>query len=238
MGEAEEKGTNAPQGAVKSFVEFLKLLETRQVPKVDKSFLHDHGIASGNEYKFMAGLKFLGLTDNDGKATEDMNSLCVVGEKRKENLAKVVRRAYSLLFDVLKLDLEKADSDTLINAFKTDYKMGSVQTAKQGAQIFVFLAQQAGIPFSQQIQENLSVSLERAKKISEVAKQPREKKLEGKPSQITQKGKQETLPSDVLARFELKGTGYVDIKDKDTYELAKAYMNLLAKKLEIPKEQD
>jgi hypothetical protein len=42
------------------------------------------------------------------------------------------------------------------------------------------------------------------------------------------------LPKEVLARFELKGTGYVDIKSKDDYEIAKAYWKALAKKLEIP----
>jgi hypothetical protein len=237
MSETEEKVSHLPpQGAVKPYGEFLKLLETRQVPQIDISFLKDHKIASGNEGKFIAGLKFLGLIDKDRNATEDMNSLCVVGEKRKENLAKVVRRSYSLLFDTLKLDLEKADSDTLINAFKTDFKMGSVSTARQGAQIFVFLAQQAGISLSPQIEEKLSVSVERAKKLSEVAKQPRGKKHEKGPPQGTPEDMHKPLMDDVLARFELKGTGYVDIKDKDTYELAKAYMKLLAKKLEITEE--
>lgn len=41
----------------------------------------------------------------------------------------------------------------------------------------------------------------------------------------------------VLARFTLKDIGYVDVKDKDTYQIAKAYFKVLAKKLKITEEE-
>lgn len=41
----------------------------------------------------------------------------------------------------------------------------------------------------------------------------------------------------VLARFTVKGIGYVDIKDVDTYQIAKAYLKLLAKKLGVEEER-
>jgi len=47
-------------------------------------------------------------------------------------------------------------------------------------------------------------------------------------------GQGDKLSEDVLARFILKDVGYVDVKDKDTFELAKAYLKLLSKKLGIP----
>lgn len=46
-----------------------------------------------------------------------------------------------------------------------------------------------------------------------------------------------TISEGVLARFTLKDVGYVDIKDDDTYQIAKAYFKALAKKLGI-KEED
>jgi hypothetical protein len=49
---------------------------------------------------------------------------------------------------------------------------------------------------------------------------------------------QEQLEKDVLARFTLRGTGYVDVKDKDTFAIAQAYMNVLSKKLGISKEKE
>jgi len=226
-------GVAPPQGSVKWYDDFLKILESRNVAKVDKTFLQNQSMASGNESKMISGLKFLGLIDKEGNATETMNSLSVKGEKRKENLEKVVRTAYSLLFDVVKIKLEEADSDTLVNCFKTDYKMGSLTTAEQGARIFVFLTQQAGIPLSQSIVEKLAVSLERAKALSQTARKPRAQKPIPEPQagQIIRK-----LPEEVLARFELKDTGYVDIKSKDDFEIAKAYWKALAKKLGITEE--
>jgi hypothetical protein len=41
----------------------------------------------------------------------------------------------------------------------------------------------------------------------------------------------------VYGRFSLKGVGYVDIKDRETFELAKAYFKVLAKKLGIVEEE-
>lgn len=46
------------------------------------------------------------------------------------------------------------------------------------------------------------------------------------------------ISEDVLARFTLKDIGYVDIKDKDTFQIAKAYLKVLAKKLGIAEEKD
>ncbi len=35
-----------------------------------------------------------------------------------------------------------------------------------------------------------------------------------------------------LGRLTVKGIGYIDIKDNDTFEVAKAYMQILKKQLE------
>lgn len=45
-----------------------------------------------------------------------------------------------------------------------------------------------------------------------------------------------TIPQDVLGRFTIKDVGYVDVRDSDTYELAKSYLKVLAKKLGIKEE--
>ena len=143
-----------PQGTVRWYEDFLKLLETRKVTKVDREFLQNQGIASGNEYTIIAGLKFLGLIDKEGTAKEAMETLSVVGEKRKENLGAVVHKAYSLLFEGVKIDLEHSDPDTLVNCFKSDYKMGSPTTAGNAARIFVFLAQKAECPSLRRLLKN------------------------------------------------------------------------------------
>lgn len=228
-GKPEKTGYLPPQGSVKWYDDFLKLLETRKVTKVDKEFLQNQEIASGNEYTIIAGLKFLGLIDKEGNAREAMDTLSVVGEKRKENLITVLHTAYSLLFEGVKIDLEHTDADTLVNCFKSDYKMGSPTTAGNAARIFVFLAQKAGMPLSKGIIDELAVSEEKKKETV----RPKTEKIRQEPKE----GLGDKLSEDTLARFTLKDVGYVDIKDKDTFELAKAYLKLLSKKLEIPEEE-
>jgi hypothetical protein len=225
-----EAGYLPPQGSVGWYDEFLKLLETRKVAKVDKEFLLNQEIASGgNAYTVIAGLKFLGLIDKEGNAKEAMETLSIVGEKRKENLRTVLHTAYSLLFEGVKIDLEHTDPDTLVNCFKSDYKMGSLRTAVSAARVFVFLAQKAGIPLSKEIIEELAVSEEKKKK--ETTKPKTEKTKREPKSELGDK-----LSKDALARFTLKDVGYVDIKDKDTFDIAKAYLKLVSKKLGIPED--
>jgi hypothetical protein len=217
-----------PQGTVRWYDDFLKLLETRKVTKVDREFLQNQGIASGNEYTIIAGLKFLELIDKEGNSKEAMDTLSVVGEKRKENLGTVLHKAYSLLFEGVKIDLEHTDPDTLVNCFKSDYKMGSPTTAGNAARIFVFLAQKAGMSLSKEIIEELAVSEEKKRETTK----PKAEKTK----QESKGGQGDKLSEDVLARFTLKDVGYVDIKDKDTLELANAYFKLLSKKLGIPED--
>lgn len=84
LSNVEAVSVGPPQGAVVPYTKFLKLLENRKVPKVDKTFLKDKNIASGSEPKFISGLKFLGLIDKEGNATSKMDDLCTVGEKHKD----------------------------------------------------------------------------------------------------------------------------------------------------------
>jgi hypothetical protein len=226
----EEKSLSPPIGAVMSYDQLLNVLESRSIPRVDKEFLESYQIASGNESKIISGLKFLGLIDTDGNAKEAMNSLCDVPTKRKENLEKIVRKAYTLLFDFVKIDLKKADSDTLLSAFKNDYHMSSMNTATRAAKVFTYLADKSGIPISESIRSGLLANVDNEKKPSKG-----ENKSARKPKKIPEKkyDKNNELPTETIARLELKGTGHVDIKNIDDYEIAKAYWNLLKKKLGI-----
>jgi hypothetical protein len=184
-GEAHARKLNPPVGAVKWFDEFFKKLERVRIDKVDNAFLTTNSIVpSGSEYKVIRGLRFFGLINEDGSATERMKSLSVVGTEYQGNFNKMVQDAYAVLFDKVKQGLEHALVDDVVNCFRVDYGMAP-STAKQSAQIFVFLAQKAGITLSQSILDNLSVSLDKAKKVSDIAKKPRgtKKKEEGEPEE-------------------------------------------------------
>jgi len=92
-------------GNAKWYKDFLELLERRQVDSVNKNFLKPYKIASGNESKFIRGLKFLKLIDEKGNATDELNKLSLRGEEKAKNLEKIVRIAYSDIFS--KIDVEK-----------------------------------------------------------------------------------------------------------------------------------
>jgi hypothetical protein len=215
LGESEAiTGFSPPQGSPSWYGALLKILETKQITRVDKKFLENQEpkIASGNETKLIAGLKFLGLVDKEANATQAMNNLALKGETRRENLDNVVRKAYCLLFDVVKIKLEESNANELINSFRTDYKIKSLTTAEQAAKVFVFLAQQAGIPLSKSIIEELTVSQGERK-----AKKEEDKQLKGKPKSdrhIEEKGKYTLIPEG-MHKIEYEDTFIVFLKKGD-----------------------
>jgi hypothetical protein len=191
MSNAEESSTTRqlqpPYGSVMWYDAFFKLLERIQIDKVDSAFLKTNEIAVGNEYKVINGLRFLGLIDSDGNATDRMKKdLRVVGEEYTKNFEKMVRDAYSVL--ITKVDLQKALADDVVNKLITEYNMAR-STASQGAKIFAFLAQKAGIPISEslaQIREpEREVTREKRKTeekkegIKKVGRDVKESKVEG-----------------------------------------------------------
>lgn len=219
-----------PVGGVQWFADFFKLSERIKIDKVDNTFLTTNKIVpSRSEYKVIGGLRFLDLIKEDGSATERMKSLSIVGAEYQKNFEKMVRDAYTIVFNKVK-NTEQALADDIVNCFRGDYGMAP-STAKQGAQIFVYLAQKSGIALSQSIMDELEVGLERKKTTRTVTKTFKQARKEGEPEII--EDKQEPLPEETLGRFMLKGVGYVDIKDEDTFGIAKAYLKVLAKKLGI-----
>jgi len=127
---ATVKQLSPPYGGVAWYTSFFELLERVQIDKVDVSYLETNKIASGNEYKVVNGLRFLGLIDEKGNATDKMKSLKVVGDEYKKNLEKIVREAYIGLIN--KVDLEKAKPEDIINTLINEYGMAR-RTAQEGA---------------------------------------------------------------------------------------------------------
>lgn len=141
--------------AVSWYAKFFETLERIKVEKVDSNFLTTNNIVSSdNVYKVINGLRFLGLIKEDDSATERMRSLNVVGADYQKNFEKMVRDAYTILFS--KVNIERALAEDVINCFRVDYDMAPT-TAKLAAQIFVFLAQKAGISLSDSIVEKLAI---------------------------------------------------------------------------------
>jgi len=159
-----------PYGSPKWYEDFFELIQRRKVDKVDSEFLKLSNIAAGNEYKVIFGLRFLGLIDENGNATDKLKGLMVVGEEFNKNLEKVVKEAYSDLFS--KVNLEKALPQDLINYFIRQYGM-AISTAKEARRIFVFLAQKANIPISEEL---LAAKVERRPAVPRVRRERKPKR--------------------------------------------------------------
>ena len=217
------KQLKPPYGNVTWYRKFFELLRTRSFDKFDKEIIELNIVKRANATMLFNGLRFLGLVEDDGKVTGKFESLRRKGDEFQQNLEQVVKEAYSHLFS--KVVVSKAKPQTLFNYFAEYYKYGE-KTATLSSKIFTYLCQEAGI--------ELSPELAKEKFIFKI--KPRKKR---KPSEPTgDEAAQEQLSEDVLARFTLKGTGYVDIKDKDTFEIAKAYLKVLSKKLRIDEGEE
>ena len=141
-----------PYGSASAFKNFLDLLDKVTMEKVTTEIIRKYDLCSEkNEYKLVNGLRFLGLINENGEATEKLRALQLEG-KLKENLNKVLREAYNKIFD--KVNLEKASREILINSFMTEYKIGK-GTAREAVRIFIYLCQRAGIPLSKELQTTL-----------------------------------------------------------------------------------
>jgi hypothetical protein len=156
-GETPSKRATPPYGNLRWYADFFDTCERIKVEKVDAQFIKSYAITpNGVEYKIINGLRFLGLINPDGTATESMKSLGVVGEAFQKNLGGIVRESYKDLFDTIK-DFQNAKSDDIINFLRAEYNMAP-SMADESARIFVFLAQKAGIALSQDIISRFGVS--------------------------------------------------------------------------------
>ncbi len=231
-----EKKRKPPYGAIKWYEDFFALIERVQVDKVDSKFLEANNITSGdNVYAVINGLKFLGLLDDKGNATPKLSSLRVMGDEYTKSLKKVVDEAYADLES--RVALEKAKPDDIANNFITRYDMPR-STALQAARVFVFFAQKAGIPLSSELIQGLVATTTETGSGKDTLTRPERKRTSPKPRErnISPKRENESLPAeniqgDALGRLTVKGIGYIDIKDNDTYEVAKAYMQIMQKQL-------
>lgn len=149
--ESAESGTQAklkpPYGNVVWYEKFFELIRSKSYDKIDTAIIEANIIGGPNATIVFKGLRFLDLVEEDGKTTKKLESLRLTGDEFKLNLKKVVEEAYS---DFLKtVAVEQSKPEYVVNYFMKSYGCGEV-TAQQTMKIFVYLAQQSGIPISQE----------------------------------------------------------------------------------------
>jgi hypothetical protein len=116
---------------------------------IDKSlFLGQSGAVQG---QIMAGLKFLGLIEDNGKPTRALHELVDAdSDGRKRVLAKILKERYS---DVFAIGIEKATAQQLADTMSAQYGV-SGDTREKAVRFFLSAAKFAEIPVSPHLQKN------------------------------------------------------------------------------------
>lgn len=103
------------------------------------------GQAGGVQSQLLAALKFLGLTDDEGKPSHSLHALAVGDEAaRKEQLKKILQDRYVELFA---LDLTKTTPAQLSETMAASYNV-SGETREKAIRFFLTAASYAGIAMS------------------------------------------------------------------------------------------
>jgi hypothetical protein len=115
-----EEPLKPPYGNVTWYEDFSKKIHSgRDFDRLDKEWIKINIVKGPNATMVFNGLRFLGLVEEDGKVTEKLKSLRSFGDEFKQNLGKVVKEAYSLLFS--NVALESAKPETLLSFFAKYY---------------------------------------------------------------------------------------------------------------------
>lgn len=145
MTDADSKKTSPPYVSYSSFTSFIKGLGGTHVPsRIDKTVMSNY---SGSVvYALLPALQWLGLIDEHGTPDPMLHSLASADEDEyKSLLAKLVKDKYHFLFNS-SLDLSKASSGQVIEAFKQQDITGS--TVTKCMSFFLSIAKAAGIAVS------------------------------------------------------------------------------------------
>lgn len=146
-----EESLKPPYGNVTWYEDFLKKIRSgRDFDRLDKEWIKINIVEGPNATMVFNGLRFLGLVEEDGKVTEKLKSLRRFGDEFKQNLDKVVKEAYSLLFS--NVVLESAKPETLLSFFARCYGYGE-SAGGAATEIFVYLCGQAEISIPKELQE-------------------------------------------------------------------------------------
>lgn len=148
----DAKVLSAPYTAFSSIRTALKQMKEHGIPnRIDRSVLTNFSGAVSSQV--MTALKFLGLTDSEGRPREALAPLVAACEDEKSwpgALSPVIRSAYAPMFEQ---DLEKLSPSQFNELFKRSYP-GADAVLRKSMTFFLNAAREAGIPISAYILKN------------------------------------------------------------------------------------
>lgn len=133
------------------FERFLAVIQRQNPTVIDSSFLSQ--VAPNNEGKLLAQLKFLHVIDEEGKPTELLSMLNLVGAEHKKGFQKMIRESYGELMS--EIVVEKAVPDDLVNFFIRRYAF-TRDKAINAAKFFLYLAEKGTLTVSSELSSLLT----------------------------------------------------------------------------------
>jgi hypothetical protein len=133
------------------FERFLAVIQRQNPSIIDASFVSQ--IAPSNEGKLLAQLKFLHVVDEQGKPTQQLSMLNMVGDEQKKAFQEIAQESYRDLFGEVKI--EKAVPDDLVNFFIRKYSF-TRDKAVNAAKFFLYLTEKGSVRVSPELSAFLS----------------------------------------------------------------------------------
>ncbi|MHB2036727.1 MAG: hypothetical protein ACYCPW_08305 [Nitrososphaerales archaeon] len=128
------------------FERFLAVIQRQNPSVIDVTFLSQ--IAPSNEGKLLAQLKFLHVIDEQGKATQLLPMLNMVGDEQKKAFQEIAKSSYQDLLSEIKID--KAVPDDLVNFFIRKYSF-TRDKGINAAKFFLYLTEKGALQVSPEL---------------------------------------------------------------------------------------
>jgi Family of unknown function (DUF5343) len=128
------------------FERFLAVIQRQNPTVIDSSFLKQ--IAPSNEGKLLAQLKFLRVIDDQGRPTDLLVALNMVGQEQKKGFQQIAHEAYSDL--MAEIVIEKAVPEDIVNFFIRRYSF-TRDKAVYATKFFLYLAEKGSLPVSPEL---------------------------------------------------------------------------------------
>lgn len=144
MNNNETKQVTPPYLSLAKLQKTIDILSARSFSEVSAVLFTSNGFSKLDAQLAISTLKFLGLVDENGRATEQMPALRLKGDARKESLGGIVRSAYKKLFDTVDAPQNLSTID-LANAFHAHYPKLSDRVIRTAMPVFIKLCEYGGL---------------------------------------------------------------------------------------------
>lgn len=150
--EKEDKNQNhkPPYLSVSRLKEVFKLLSTRSLPSITAVEFKTRQFGESDSILAVSALKFLGIINQDGTKTNELQKLQIKGVGKAPALLEIIKKAYSKLFEIVP-EANKLSRDDLYNEFIAVYGL-SPRQARTAVPVFIWLCSEAGQKVDKEIE--------------------------------------------------------------------------------------